>query len=320
MSREVFGAAARWLRSPEPFALATLVGTRGGAPAALGTTLAVHADMTIAGGLGAGCYESDVVTAALETLRTGRSRFLEIDLGNDTDDPLSQASGCGSVLEIAVWRPEGDDFDQLDRIAQGRDASLLRFRYERNGTDATFLHTFAARSKLVIVGATPLANEIAAFAKRLDCRSIVVDPRPAYATRTRLPEVDEVTVAWPQDALYGLLHGDVYVVVQSHDPKIDLPALECTLSSGARYIGLLGSRRSQALRRQQLRDRGVTDAQLARIHGPVGLDLGGESVAETAISIVAEIIATIHERSGSALKNLSEPIHSPKGVLQTTPN
>lgn len=291
--------------------MATLVATRGGAPAAVGSCLAVNASMAIAGGLGAGCYESEIVAAALRTCADGVPRFLEIDLGSG-DDPLSVSSGCGSVLEIAVWRPQPDDGSAFRAIACGASPATLAVPYLRHGEPALFEHVFPARSLLAIVGATPLSDEVAFFAARLDMRTVVVDPRPAYATRERLANAGEIAVAWPQDALPTVLSDGAPVVILSHDPKIDLPALHCALRSPSRYVALLGSRKSQALRRMQLAADGFGPQDIARIHGPAGLDLGGESVAETALSIVAQIVAESHGRAGNALRLSETPIHAAK--------
>jgi xanthine dehydrogenase accessory factor len=168
-----------------------------------------------------------------------------------------------------------------------------------------------ARRELIVVGGTTLAQEIAAIAARLDFRTIVVDPRPAFATPERLA-VDEIVIAWPDEVLPARLNARTPLLVISHDPKIDLPALRAGLASEAPYIGLLGSRRAQAGRRDVLRSEGFPETALARIHGPAGLDLGGTTVAETAVSIVAEIIAAERGRDGGPLQRHLGNIHNPE--------
>lgn len=147
-----------------------------------------------------------------------------------------------------------------------------------------------------------MAAALAGLAQALGFRVQVVDPRRTFATRERFPGVDELTLAWPQDALraqdLGPLH---YIVVLSHDPKLDLPALEIALRSRAAYIGLIGARSTQADRRRALAEAGFDAAALSRIHGPVGLDLGGREPAQVALAILAEIVAVQHGRSGGML-------------------
>jgi xanthine dehydrogenase accessory factor len=186
----------------------------------------------------------------------------------------------------------------------------LAFEYPApDGTRVKFEHRFPPKDRLILVGATTLAAELATIARRLDFDVVVVDPRPAFATKERLGHATEILRAWPDEYLPAELSDRTPVVVLSHDPKFDLPGLRCALNSAAPYIGLLGSRRSQAARRASLRDEGFDDAALARIHGPVGLDLGGTTVAETALSILAEIVATRRGGEGAPLRDAGGAIH-----------
>jgi xanthine dehydrogenase accessory factor len=160
-----------------------------------------------------------------------------------------------------------------------------------------------------------LAQELASIGARLDFRTIVVDPRPSFANAERLPAVDEIVVAWPDDVLPAILSAQTPLVVISHDPKLDLPALRAGLQSEAPYIGLLGSRRAQLGRRATLRLDGFDETALARIHGPVGLDLGGVTMAETAVSILGEIVADARGRSGVPLLRTDGTIHNTSRVV-----
>jgi xanthine dehydrogenase accessory factor len=128
-----------------------------------------------------------------------------------------------------------------------------------------------------------------------------------------LPAAHRIVGGWPDEVLQELLAGGAPIVVLSHDPKIDVPALACALRSPSRYVGLLGSRASQAHRRKQLSGLGFDGHDLARIHGPAGLDIGGESVAETALSIIAEVVASANDRGGGLLSEAETPIHAAKG-------
>jgi xanthine dehydrogenase accessory factor len=165
-----------------------------------------------------------------------------------------------------------------------------------------FLEVFAPPPTLVIVGAVHVAVPLVTLAQALGFHVQVVDARRAFATRERFPTADELIVAWPQKALKAEELGPQHcVVILTHDPKFDLPALQIALRSRAGYIGLIGSRTTQAKRLAALREAGFGEAELARVHGPVGLDLGGRRPAEIALAILAEIVAVRHGRRGGML-------------------
>ena len=161
-----------------------------------------------------------------------------------------------------------------------------------------FVESQLAPPTLAIIGAVHIAVELSQLAKVLGYRVLVIDPRRAFGTRERFPHVDVVSNLWPDKALAeeGLTPAAA-VAVLSHDPKIDDPALVAALPSPAFYVGALGSQRTQRLRRERLRASGVSEEHLARMRAPIGLDLGGRSPAEIALSIMAEIVAV---RSGSS--------------------
>ncbi|HLX26688.1 MAG TPA: XdhC family protein [Candidatus Cybelea sp.] len=295
--RDVFGVIARWLDERRRFALATLVGLSESATAPIGTTIAVDEAGGIVGNIGAGCYEADIVTACMRTAVDGETRRLEINL----DDVVAAGTACGAVMQLLVWRP-GPAFAHTAReITDGKEATRLAI----DG----FEHVFPPKETLVLVGATALAAELATIAKRLDFYVVVVDPRQAFATRERITGAHEIVHAWPDEYLPNALNERTPVVVLSHDLKFDLPALRCALQSNAPYIGLLGSRRSQAARHASLEEEGFGDAALARIHGPAGLDLGGVTIAETALSILAEIVAMRRGGEGAPLRHAHGAIH-----------
>ncbi len=311
--RAVFARALAWQRSHVPFAIATLVARHDAAAAEIGTSMAVSIDGSIAGNVGAGCYESDIVEAARATAGDGKVRYLTIDLSGD--DVLSGSSGCGGSLDISVWKPGHAFASFAERAVEGRTDADFDVPDVRNRSGGLFQLRVPKLRSILVVGATVLTNELAEFARRLDFRTLAIDPRAAFATSDRLPAVDEIIVAWPDDVLPALLDTSTPLVVLSHDPKIDVPALCCGLRSSSPYIGLLGSRRAQRSRRDALLEEGFDDVAIARIHGPVGLDLGGVTTAETALSIVAEIVATDRGGSGGALATSQHPIHRREASL-----
>ncbi len=166
------------------------------------------------------------------------------------------------------------------------------------GAQNVFVQPDNPAVRLVIVGAVHIAQHLAAWAARLGYEVTVVDPRAAFASRERFPEAT-LCHDWPDAALDAIgLDRRSAVVVLSHDPKLDDPALERVLRSESFYVGALGSRRTQAKRRERLREMGLDEATIERVRGPVGLDLGARSAAEIALSIAAELVACLRGRDG----------------------
>jgi xanthine dehydrogenase accessory factor len=167
-----------------------------------------------------------------------------------------------------------------------------------------FLEGFPVAPRLVIVGAVQVAMPLARIARELGYATIVVDGRAAFATRERFPDVVELVVGWPDEVAeqIGLGPADA-VAVLTHDVKFDEPAIVEALRRGCRYVGAVGSRKTQADRRTRLLAAGVGEADLARLRGPIGLDLGGRAPAETALAIMAEIVAERYGGSGLPMRN-----------------
>ena len=147
-----------------------------------------------------------------------------------------------------------------------------------------------------------IAVALVPLAQALGYHTIVADGRPAFVTRERFPTADELILAWPEEAFEQIgLDASCYVCVLTHDPKFDEPALQVALRSPAAYVGAIGSRKTQAERRDRLKAEGRSEEQIARLHGPIGLDLGGRQPAETALAILAEMTAVRY--GGSALRS-----------------
>ncbi len=170
--------------------------------------------------------------------------------------------------------------------------------------DATDIYIEILRppATLLIFGASAVAIPLVAFTKVLGFRAVIVDGRPRFATRERFPDADEIRLGIVSEIAEQMQFGPMTpVVLVAHDYKIDIPVLKKALASDVPYIGLLGSRRRGAAIQQMLRDDGIGEQDLARIRVPIGLDLGGETAAEIALSIVSEVVAVMHSRNGSAL-------------------
>jgi len=174
-----------------------------------------------------------------------------------------------------------------------------------------FADVFGPPPRLLVIGAVDTAEALCRAARLLGWTTIVADARARFATSERIPSADELIVAWPEEAL-ARVQPDLgtAVVVLTHDDKFDLPALTGALATDAFYVGALGSRRNQERRRERLLEAGVDEDALDRIAGPCGLDVGADSPAETALSILAEILAVRAGRDGGRLKQSRERIHA----------
>lgn len=176
--------------------------------------------------------------------------------------------------------------------ALGKEASTSQTVETVDGPVTMFFEVFPRQPRLVIFGGVQTAVALVPLAKALGYHTIVADGRQAFLDRERFPQADELILAWPEEAFERIgINSACYVCVLSHDPKFDEPALDIALRSPAAYVGAIGSRKTQASRRERLREAGLSDAQVGRLHGPIGLDLGGRQPAEIALAILAEMTA-----------------------------
>ena len=211
---------------------------------------------------------------------------------------LESGERVGDAPEEAV-----EQFDELIRRGRNRLLAL------EDGTKV-FAEWYGPPPRLFVYGAVDTAEALCRGAKLLGWTAIVADARAKFATRERIPSADELIVAWPEDALARVRPDhQTAIVVLTHDDKFDEPALIGALGTEAFYIGSLGSRRNQERRRERLLEAGVAESEIERIMGPSGLDIGAESQEETAISIVAEILAVRGRREGGSLKQAKQRIH-----------
>ena len=178
------------------------------------------------------------------------------------------------------------------------------------GGRSAFVEVFPVRPRLVIVGAVEVARSLARLAKELGFEVVVIDGRASFATPERFPDVDRLIVGWPDEVAddIGLGRNDA-VAVLTHDVKFDEPAIIEALRRGSRYVGAVGSRKTQAERRRRLLEAGVEPDRLSELRGPVGLDLGGRQPAETALAILAEIVAERYGGSGRPMRDRAAAEH-----------
>jgi xanthine dehydrogenase accessory factor len=323
--RELPDKIEAWRARGDRVALATVVATRRSAPRPVGSKLAVSEGGELFGSVSGGCVESDVAVQAAEVIADGAPRLLTY--GIDDDQAWSIGLPCGGEIDVFVERLEGrlpspEEPAVVLTVLEGERAG------ERRGVpldaiepgpsrvldldgETVFAEVFAPPPRLVVVGATDTAEELCRAAKALGWRTAVADPRPALVTRERLPSPDELVTAWPDEALERIAPGaETAVVVLTHEERLDTPALTAALRSDAFYIGAIGSRRTQERRRERLLDAGLGEEELERLAGPAGLDLGAHTPPETALSILAEVLAVRGGRPGGRLVERSGPIHS----------
>jgi xanthine dehydrogenase accessory factor len=228
--------------------------------------------------------------------------------------PAPVIVGAGGISEGSLGSASADAALE----AAARDA-LLR------GTSRTveiegrsvFVEAFPVKPRLVVVGAVEVARSLVRLARELGYETIVIDGRASFATPERFPPetVDRLIVGWPDEVAEDIgLGPDDAVAVLTHDVKFDEPAIVESLHRGCRYVGAVGSRKTQGDRRERLRAAGVTDDELARLRGPVGLDLGGRAPAETALAIMAEVVAERYGGSGRPMVETAKGLGAPGGA------
>jgi xanthine dehydrogenase accessory factor len=240
---------------------------------------------------------------ALATLLDGPSAGSKLAL---TEDDSAGTLGSTPLLDTSVRRDARGFLDQGLSVVRRYSA-----KGEEMGDDVrVYIQSFATPPRMIIFGAIDFSAAIAGFAGELGYRVTICDARPPFAQSKRFSAVADVVIDWPDRFLAGQTLGprDV-VLVFTHDAKFDEPALTAALATNAGYIGALGSRRTQEDREARLREAGATDADIARISAPCGLDVGARTPHETAISILAEIIARAAGRDGRRLDQASGPIH-----------
>jgi len=345
--KEILDDVRRWREQGEQVAVATVIATRRSAPRPVGASLAVSASGQMCGSVSGGCVESDVYEHAREVLETGTPKLLSYGIADE--EAWAVGLPCGGEIDVYVAESPPDFpretleaeravlFSVVDGALAGRwslsfengdvkgdgvpDEAVAQFdeliRGGRNRllelSDGTkvFAEWYGPPPRLLVYGAVDTAEALCRAAGLLGWHTIVADARAKFATRERIPSADELIVAWPEEALAQVAPDhQTAIVVLTHDDKFDEPALKGALETEAFYIGALGSRRNQERRRGRLLEAGVAEEELDRISGPCGLDLGADSQSETALSILAEILAVRAGRSGGPLKTAKQRIHA----------
>lgn len=297
----VLAAAEAWKGAP--LALATVISTWGSAPRPRGSHMLVHQDGRFEGSVSGGCVESDILATAAEVI--AGAPFQVKRYGVEDAAAWEVGLPCGGTIEVMVQPvgAEGFDPELFDRIGEARDAgTALKVATDldtgqsslREPEGAAFVNRYDPPRRLIIVGAVQIAQALAGLARELGIAATIVDPRARFLTEERFPGIT-LDDRWPDEAVEALKPDPATAVVTlSHDTKIDDPALIAALASPAAYVGALGSRKSHAARLERLRTAGVDEAALARIDGPVGIDIGAIGPAEIALSIAGAMIAAFN--------------------------
>ncbi|MFK7876736.1 MAG: XdhC family protein [Paracoccaceae bacterium] len=324
MTQEIFEnapeQALEWHEAGLGAALATVVDTWGSAPRRTGSQLVIAGDGTLQGSVSGGCVEGAVMVEALEAIADGMPRVLEY--GVSDGDAFAVGLACGGTIRVLV-EPVADTGLRPDHLRQmvqaraarqpiayqtslntgggslgGPDDHPTRFRMDKSGLEPdgdTFVAIYNPPLRLVVVGAVHIAQALVPMARIAGFDPVIVDPRSAFGSQARFPG-ETIHEDWPDEALTQIgLDARTALVLLTHDPKLDDPALEIALRSECYYIGALGSKRTHAARVARLQQAGFGDAAIARIHGPVGLDLGAAGPAEIAVSVLAQMLQILRQ-------------------------
>ena len=328
--KDVLETLGRWTAEGLRVAVATVVSTEKSAPRDPGAVLAVSEKGEIVGSVTGGCVEPAVYEEAQAVLAGGPPRLVTYGIADD--EAFEIGLPCGGTVQIFVdaldpalvapiaeavreERPVAlavkvsgpkigetalvfrDGPPDGEAVARARD--LLR-RAETGivsleSGDDLFVSSLVPRPRMYVFGAIDFAAALARAGRFLGYHVTVCDARAKFATPERFPDVDELVVDWP-DRLLERAHVDerTAICVLTHDDKFDVPILKAALAGPAGYVGAMGSRRTTERRAERLRAEGVTEAQLARIHAPIGLKIGSRSPEEVAVAIAAEIISVFH--------------------------
>jgi xanthine dehydrogenase accessory factor len=349
-TEDIAETIASWQGTGVRLALATVIKVDGSAPRDEGAKMVVAEDGRIAGSVSGGCVEAAVAEEAMTVMATGTptiakygiNRKMMWDVGLSCGgtievfiEPLAAAlqgpdTTTGAVCTIvrgakfvskrmsvsAEGVRRGDLGDArlsaavaakaVALIAAGRSATVAEGDYD------VFVDVTLAKPQAIIVGAVHIAVALCRMAAQAGFAVTVIDPRPTLCNSERFPDADRLEVRWPDEVLADIdLDENAYVAVLTHDEKFDDPTLLRALPSRARYVGAIGSKKTQGLRRQRLREAGVLEDAIERLHGPIGLDIGAQSPEEIAVAILAEMIAAKYQREGQPLRDrVSARIHT----------
>ena len=285
-----------------------------------GVRLNVSGDGRIEGSVSGGCVEGAVIVEALEAIDEGEARLLEF--GVSDEDAFAVGLACGGTIRVLV-EPVGKVLPEpmlaelvaararrepiayevntdTGHRALRRNAYAERLRMDRSGFEEdgrTFVAVHNPPLRLIIVGAVHIAQALVPMARIAGYDPTIIDPRDAFASNARFPG-EKILTDWPDEAVAKLgLDARTAIVLLTHDPKLDDPALQAALDADVFYVGALGSTRTHSKRVERMKAAGFSDKQISRIHGPIGLDIGAAGPSEIAIAILAQMTAVLRGKA-----------------------
>lgn len=324
--RDVLSTLERWVADGQKVAIATVVERQGSAPRDPGASLAVNERGEVAGSVTGGCVEPAVIREAYEVLGGGAARIVRYGIADDAafgvglscggtvailiyeldpalvapvveavaaDRPVALAMPLGeeSIGEQRLVRSDAGLADSIDFAARALldvgDSAVV----QTDADELVFVESFAPRPAMYVFGAVDHASALVTVGKFLGYRVTVCDARSLFVTEERFPDADELVVDWPDRFLErSPVDARTAICVLTHDTKFDVPALKAALATTAGYIGAMGTTKTRDEREERLRAEGVGDADLARIHAPIGLSIGARTPEEVAVAVAAELI------------------------------
>jgi len=325
--RDILPILQRWTGEGQAVALGSVIERIGSAPRDPGAALAVSASGEVAGSVTGGCVEPAVIREATEVLNGSPGRICRYGLTDD--DGFDVGLSCGGTIAVAVYALDPDLVPSLAEAVESDTPAALTVRLaeqrfgeqrlvmgargeaadpveaaarsllelgesgvvETASGELLFVESYAPRPDLYVFGASDHVAAVARMGKFLGYRVTVCDPRGAFVTAERFPDADELVTEWPDRFLETApVDARTAICMMTHDLKFDVPALKRALQTGAGYIGAIGSEKTRTEREARLRDEGVGEADLARLHAPIGIQIGARTPEEVAVTIAAQLI------------------------------
>ncbi|MFD6156350.1 XdhC family protein [Nocardia sp. NPDC060256] len=347
--RDLAAELLPWHTASKSYAVATVIGVSGSAPRPPGAALAVDAEGVVIGSISGGCVEGAVYELCREALRTGRpvretfgysdddAFAVGLTCGGkievfiqpitpaeyDTIEALLRSAepvalvrdlSTGAAMALGPWWTLGATFDPVV-VAEARAmlevaATGVRVIGCGDSEVTIFVESYVPPPRMIVFGAIDFAAAVTRIGRFLGYHVTVCDARPIFATQARFPDAHQVVVEWPDRYLARTtVDSRTVLCVLTHDAKFDIPLLERALRLPVAYVGAMGSRRTHDQRMASLRAAGLSETELALLHSPIGLDLGGRTAEETAVAIAAEIVAVRRGGSTQPLTTSDGPIH-----------
>jgi xanthine dehydrogenase accessory factor len=312
--RDILDTLERWTSEGLRVATATLVGTERSAPREPGAVLAVSERGDVVGSLTGGCVEPALYEEARAVLAGEQPRLTTY--GIEDEDAFEVGLPCGGTVHVFIAEAERDVIRALATAVRLEEPMALALtvsgpeigaqrlvapdrRTQPALEDNVFVLPLLPPPRMYVFGAVDHAAAVARMGSFLGYHVTVCDARSRFLTRERFPDADELVIAWPDEFLRSaLVDEQTAICVLTHDHKFDIPLLQAALASPAAYVGALGAKRTNAERAERLRAEGVSEDELARIHAPIGLDLGARTPEEVAVAVAAEIVALRRKPGG----------------------